>query len=36
MDLLLSITSFLYIVFADVALSLFYFISYMNTLSTII
>ena len=30
------ITSFLYIVFADVALSLFYFISYMNTLSTII
>ncbi|WP_173474467.1 ABC transporter permease [Fibrobacter succinogenes] len=30
------ITSFLYIVFADVVLSLFYFISYMQNLSTII
>jgi phospholipid/cholesterol/gamma-HCH transport system permease protein len=30
------ITSFLYIVFADVVLSLFYFISYMKNLSTII
>ena len=30
------ITSFLYIVFADVMLSLFYFISYMKNLSTII